>query len=207
MRKKNDDIEVDDAPTSGSGLRGEADEFSMNEDDIGAALASISPEVWWPIDVCIMSQSTGTGVPATASRGANHHSLGTGTVGITGNERADGEARQAAQDQDSSNQRDIPPSLHGVLPWSRSAVRQSLNAARKTDYEKVWKGSARCTRTIQYDAHLLKGSYIDLADTLPRSYARVAVGEVERMGSLPNLTVVWFSRDDLIVFPEDLTLQ
>jgi hypothetical protein len=51
------------------------------------------------------------------------------------------------------------------------AVRQSLNAAQKADYEKVRKGLAQYTCTVQYVACLLKGSYIDLADTLPWSYA------------------------------------
>ncbi|KAJ7840182.1 hypothetical protein B0H14DRAFT_2587578 [Mycena olivaceomarginata] len=41
----NDAIEIDDEPTSGNGPRGDADDFSMNEDDIGAALASTSPEL------------------------------------------------------------------------------------------------------------------------------------------------------------------
>jgi hypothetical protein len=65
-----------------------------------------------------------------------------GHVGIMGNERADEEARHTAQAQDSSDRRGIPPSLHGDLPWSRSAVQQSLNAARKADYEKQWRASA-----------------------------------------------------------------
>jgi hypothetical protein len=46
-----------------------------------------------------------------------------------------------------------------------------LNADRKADYEKAWRGSARYARTTQYDDRLLKGSYLTLADNLPRSYA------------------------------------
>jgi hypothetical protein len=94
-----------------------------------------------------------------------------GHIGIVGNKRADEEARRAAQDMDSSDQRAIPPSLRGTLPWSRSAVQQSLNATQKSDYEKQWRRLARYERTAQYNARLLKGSYLDLADTLPRSHA------------------------------------
>jgi hypothetical protein len=50
-------------------------------------------------------------------------------------------------------------------------VQQTLNADRKADYEKVWRGSARYARTTQYDNRLLKGSYLTLANNLPRSYA------------------------------------
>jgi hypothetical protein len=94
-----------------------------------------------------------------------------GHVGIAGNERVDEEARRAAQDPDSSDQRAIPISLRGSLPWSRSAVQQALNTMRKSGYEKQWGRSTRYLRTAQYDARLLKGSYPDLADTLPRSHA------------------------------------
>jgi hypothetical protein len=92
-------------------------------------------------------------------------------IGITGNERTDAEAKQAAQGRDSSEQRDLPPGLRGTLPWSKSAVRQSLNAHCQADREKLWKKSHRYECTVQYDTRLLKGSYLELADCLPQSLA------------------------------------
>jgi ribonuclease HI len=93
-----------------------------------------------------------------------------GHVGIMGNEHADEEAQCAAQAQDSSDWQDIPPGLYGDLPWSHSAVQQLLNTTQKADYEKQWRASTRYARTAQYDNRLLKGSYLDLADTLLQSY-------------------------------------
>ncbi|KAJ7201172.1 hypothetical protein GGX14DRAFT_371794 [Mycena pura] len=54
-----------------------------------------------------------------------------GHVGIAGNERADVEAKRAAQNQESSNPLHIPTRIHGALPWGRSVVQQKLNADRK----------------------------------------------------------------------------
>ncbi|KAJ7163345.1 hypothetical protein C8R46DRAFT_832771, partial [Mycena filopes] len=59
-----------------------------------------------------------------------------GHVGIIGNERADEEAKRAAQQQDSSPLGSIPLPLHGTLPWSKSAVRQRLNAELKRAVER-----------------------------------------------------------------------
>ncbi|KAJ7147276.1 hypothetical protein C8R46DRAFT_870522, partial [Mycena filopes] len=87
-----------------------------------------------------------------------------GHVGIIGNERADEEAKRAAQQQDSSPLGSIPLPLHGTLPWSKSAVRQRLNAELKRAVERQWQRSLRYARTMQYDPRLLKGSYLAIAD-------------------------------------------
>ncbi|KAJ7932019.1 hypothetical protein B0H13DRAFT_2308170 [Mycena leptocephala] len=94
-----------------------------------------------------------------------------GHVGVTGNERADGEAKKAAQEQVSSSPHNIPHRIRGDLPWSRSAVQQSLNANRKAVVERQWKASPRYARTMRYDQKLPAGSYIALADNLPHSLA------------------------------------
>ncbi|KAJ7603006.1 hypothetical protein DFH06DRAFT_924600, partial [Mycena polygramma] len=91
-----------------------------------------------------------------------------GHIGISGNERADEEAKKAAQAMDSSHPDDVPPELRGDLPWSKSAIRQAFNAELKADVARDWRKSTRYTRTMQYDAKLTKGSYIELAEELPR---------------------------------------
>ncbi|KAJ7043607.1 hypothetical protein C8F04DRAFT_876789, partial [Mycena alexandri] len=59
-----------------------------------------------------------------------------GHKGIAGNERADVEAKRAAQRGDSSPPAAIPAALRGVLPWSKSAVRQDMNEKRKGAIER-----------------------------------------------------------------------
>ncbi|KAF7333334.1 RNase H domain-containing protein [Mycena venus] len=90
-----------------------------------------------------------------------------GHVDIEGNERADEEAKKAAQDGDSSEH--LPEPLRGRLPWSKSAARQAFNAELKATVTREWGRSTRYTRTMQYDAKLTNGSYIALAERLPRS--------------------------------------
>ncbi|KAF7363687.1 RNA-directed DNA polymerase from transposon X-element [Mycena sanguinolenta] len=94
-----------------------------------------------------------------------------GHVGIIGNERADEEAKRAAQGRNSSPQQHIPHRIRGELPWGRSAVQQYLNSYRKTVIERQWRASPRYARTMQYDTKITAGSYITLADNLPRSLA------------------------------------
>jgi ribonuclease HI len=94
-----------------------------------------------------------------------------GHVGIAGNERADVEAKRAAQDRDSSAKRGLPPRIRGALPWSRSATKQHLVAELKDAVRRKWESSKRYERTMQYDTKLLKGSYLDTVDCLPRSLA------------------------------------
>ncbi|KAF7335977.1 RNA-directed DNA polymerase from transposon X-element [Mycena sanguinolenta] len=94
-----------------------------------------------------------------------------GHVGITGNERADEEAKRAAQERSSSPKDHLPARLWRTLPWSRSATKQLLDAERKTNVQKDWVASTRHKKTMAFDPKLAKGSYITLADSLPRSLA------------------------------------
>ncbi|KAJ7123400.1 hypothetical protein C8R44DRAFT_564880, partial [Mycena epipterygia] len=82
---------------------------------------------------------------------------------ITGNERADQEAKRAAQDG-SSPIKDIPTVFRGRLPYSKSAIKQDYNAELKAKVLREWEASPRYARTIQYDRRLLKGSYLAIAD-------------------------------------------
>ncbi|KAJ7606520.1 hypothetical protein FB45DRAFT_685174, partial [Roridomyces roridus] len=87
---------------------------------------------------------------------------------IPGNERADVEAKRAAQDRLSSS-RDLAPTLQRPLPFSKSAVRQAYNGELKAIVLDKWKRSRRYERTAQYDRRLHKGSYLALTEKLPRS--------------------------------------
>jgi ribonuclease HI len=177
---------------------GDDDEHTVFEGEgvggcLAMALLLCLPDVWGTVTIVVDSQLA---VKATRARASNPshwiwdiwHGLARafaqrnpqahivvrwapGHVGIAGNERADEEARRAAQGKDSSDQRDIPLSLRGQLPWSCSAMRQYLNARRKGKVEEQWRASSRYASTMQYDDHLLKGTYLDLADNLPRSLA------------------------------------
>nr|GAT48527.1 RNA-directed DNA polymerase from transposon X-element [Mycena chlorophos] len=91
---------------------------------------------------------------------------------IPGNERADEEAKRAAKGDVTPNEA-IPRSYRPPLPISKSAVKQWLNAERKTRVEQGWRKSKRHTRTTQYDNKLRKGSYLALMDHIPRSYAAI----------------------------------
>ncbi|KAJ7101791.1 hypothetical protein C8R44DRAFT_552232, partial [Mycena epipterygia] len=87
---------------------------------------------------------------------------------IPGNERADEEAKRAAQ-EGSSDLDDIPGPYRPTLPISKSAVRQDLLADMKAKVLHEWTQSPRFVRASQYDARLHKGSYLKTADRLPRS--------------------------------------
>jgi ribonuclease HI len=68
-----------------------------------------------------------------------------GHVGIAGNERADVEAKTAAQQVSSSNPDELPPSLWGVLPRSQSAARQTFNVELKVAVARDWEKSPQYT--------------------------------------------------------------
>jgi ribonuclease HI len=94
-----------------------------------------------------------------------------GHIGIAGNERADEEAKRAAQHDDSSSQAAIPKALRGDLPWSRSAIRQDYYIELRAAARQTWERSPRFARIAPYDDKILKGSYVALAGKLPRSFA------------------------------------
>lgn len=89
---------------------------------------------------------------------------------IPGNERADEEAKKAAQ-IGSSPIDDIPVAYRPTLPYSKSAVRQDFNTDLKAKVLAEWKKSPRYARASQYDNKLHKGSYIATSDRLPRGLA------------------------------------
>ncbi|KAJ6627686.1 hypothetical protein B0H10DRAFT_1654602, partial [Mycena sp. CBHHK59/15] len=73
--------------------------------------------------------------------------------GIAGNERADEEAKRAAQEGSSPNT-SIPTVFRKTLPWSRSAHKQQFNAELKSTVAAEWRKSPRYHRVKRYDPSL-----------------------------------------------------
>lgn len=118
---------------------------------------------------------------------------------IPGNERADQEAKRAAQDS-ASPTRDIPVAYRPVLPVSKSAVKQEWNDECKAIILKEWKASPRYTRTSLYDRRLHKGSYLATADSLPRSLAVLLLQL--RTGHCPLVKhLFWIGKADSPICP------
>ncbi|KAJ7872170.1 hypothetical protein B0H14DRAFT_3566562 [Mycena olivaceomarginata] len=66
-----------------------------------------------------------------------------GHIGILGNERADEEAKRAAQREDSTSQAAIPKIFCGDLPWSRSAIWQDYYTELWVAAKQTWEKSPR----------------------------------------------------------------
>lgn len=95
-----------------------------------------------------------------------------GHDGVEGNELADKEAKRAAEaSTESSPRRHLPPYLRkGVLPSSISALRQAQKNESFERWNRFWKKSPRYERTDNLDPDILKGSFISLAQHLPKRH-------------------------------------
>ncbi|KAJ7146803.1 hypothetical protein C8R44DRAFT_550782, partial [Mycena epipterygia] len=83
---------------------------------------------------------------------------------IVGNERADIEAKRAAQ-EGSSESTSIPLSYRDrILPWSRSARKQQFNAQLKRHVAAEWRKSPRRHRIKRYDPSFPSAKYLRLAE-------------------------------------------
>ncbi|KAJ6570535.1 hypothetical protein DFH09DRAFT_871408, partial [Mycena vulgaris] len=88
-----------------------------------------------------------------------------GHCDVAGNERAGTEAKRAAQDG-SSPDTSIPPAFRGRLPWSRSAAKQTFNAATKLKVAAEWRKSARYHRVRCFDLSLPSAKFMKLTDRI-----------------------------------------
>ena len=96
-----------------------------------------------------------------------------GHEGIDGNERADEEAKRAAQGE-SSPAKDLPPFLRRKpLPLSVSATRQLLKKKMKQRWQGEWSSSPRFARTKQIDNSLPSDDYLHIIDQLRRNQASI----------------------------------
>ncbi|KAJ6558648.1 hypothetical protein B0H10DRAFT_1734754, partial [Mycena sp. CBHHK59/15] len=80
---------------------------------------------------------------------------------IPGNERADEEAKLAAQ-HGSAPDRQIPKALRGTLPWSKSACKQEFTSHLKAHIAEEWTQSPRYQRLRQFDPKVPSDEYMKL---------------------------------------------
>ncbi|KAJ6578611.1 hypothetical protein B0H10DRAFT_1692727, partial [Mycena sp. CBHHK59/15] len=85
-----------------------------------------------------------------------------GHVDVAGNERADTEAKRAAQ-EGSSARKELPHALRQRLPRSKAAARQDNMAQLKAEIRREWTLSPRYERIRRYDPKLPSDAYLTLA--------------------------------------------
>ena len=93
-----------------------------------------------------------------------------GHAGIPGNEKADEEAKRAAEGEDqSSPKRQLPRYLgKGPLPHSISALKQWHQEALKRRWRSQWEKSPRFARAKVIDASMPSPNFMKLANSLPK---------------------------------------
>jgi ribonuclease HI len=97
-----------------------------------------------------------------------------GHDGVAGNEKADDEAKKAAESRgNNSSTRRLPPFLRkGVLPSSISALKQAQRQESSERWGRFWSKSPRHARTIQTDPNLTaaSNSFTSLVQHLPKRH-------------------------------------
>jgi ribonuclease HI len=111
-----------------------------------------------------------------------------GHEGIPGNERADDEAKAAAEGNSSTSE-DLPPYLRRKpLPISIAATRQNLKQRIKQRWIDEWTKSPRAARLLKIDKKLPSNDYLHIIDQLRRNQASVLTQL--RTGHIPLNTVL-----------------
>lgn len=100
-----------------------------------------------------------------------------GHDGVAKNELADQEAKRAADSRSESSPRThLPPFLRkGTLPCSISALKQAQKRESSERWARFWSKSPWHDRTISIDPNTLKGSFISLAQHLPKRHISLLI--------------------------------
>jgi ribonuclease HI len=92
--------------------------------------------------------------------------------GVNGNERADEEAKRAAQGE-SSPLHLLPPLLRNSLPYSATAMKQDRLKALKAEWQENWKASPRYRKVSRFDEVLPMKTFVKCRDNLSRAQASI----------------------------------
>jgi ribonuclease HI len=93
-------------------------------------------------------------------------------AGVEGNEKADAEAKKAAQGQSSSDSH-LPKSCRGILPRSKAAAKQSFQKKLKDEASTAFAKSPRFARMHKIDPSMPSPQYLNSIASLPRRHASV----------------------------------
>jgi hypothetical protein len=98
-----------------------------------------------------------------------------GHSGVEGNERADEEAKSAAQGQ-SSDKRLLPKYLkNNELPYSTSATKQCFTATLKSDWKALWQTSRRFHKMNAIDNSFPSPNFLRLTKQIRRAQASTLI--------------------------------
>ena len=97
-----------------------------------------------------------------------------GHEGIEGNEKADTEAKRAAEGPH-KNQRNEHYRLIRGIPDSKSATKQALKAKTRREYEKEFRRSARYDKVIKYDTKAPSPSFRKMSAKLTRRQTSILI--------------------------------
>ena len=93
-----------------------------------------------------------------------------GHMGITGNKRADEEAKKAAREGLSPSHR-LPAALRKTLPRSKSAAQQEFNHKLKLKAADIWRNSTRYGKMERIDANYKASNFTKLTHNLHHDQA------------------------------------
>ena len=97
-----------------------------------------------------------------------------GHEGIEGNEKADTEAKRAAEGEHRNRRNEHHRLLKG-LPASKSATKQHLKRNVWKDYEKEFRNSPRYERSARYDPKTPSSNFMKIAAKLTRRQASILI--------------------------------
>jgi hypothetical protein len=95
-----------------------------------------------------------------------------GHKGITGNERADEEAKRAALER-GRRKKGWPSVLRQALPWNRSSVRKTFSAQLQHRAEQIWTQSKRYRKIRRIDPARRPKKYQKMTESLAKTHVSI----------------------------------